>query len=256
MKEELSNTDKAQIFQEQEVQYEYPYHHIPHFLEDKSATRTRNLDWGFDYLACQYFTKLCIEKINPSSVLEVGCGDGAIIGSLSPDIPRRVGVDLSERAISFAQVFFPGVEFKAQDAGLISEQFDAVLAVEVLEHIPDEGVSSFLRILEDKTCSNGYIYISVPSVNLPLYKKHFRHYTPNLLQKQIEEAGLNVDILEMRFFRSPVLFENFYKRLTCNRFWIGEFHPLRRIIWKNIVSSIETYNSKTAQHVIAVLKKK
>ena len=251
-----SQVEKNKIFQEQEKQYQFPYHHISHFLDDGSVTRVRNLDWGFDYLACLYYAKMCVEQQQPSSVLEVGCGDGAVIGSLSQSISRRVGVDLSEKAITFARAFFPDIEFQAQDASFLSETFDVVLAVEVLEHIPDELVTSFLKILEKRTNKGGLIYISVPSINLPLSKKHYRHYSPLLLEQQIEESGLDVDIVELRFFRSPVPFENLYKRLTNNRLWVGEFHPVRRKIWRDIVRNLKKADDKTAQHVIAVLKKK
>ena len=246
------STDK---YQEQEAQYQFPYHHTPHFLPDGSGMRVRDLDWGFDYLACQQHAKQTIENHKPSSVLEIGCGDGAIIGAFSREIKRLVGVDLSKRAIAFASAFFPDIEFHARDANLLSETFDAVLAVEVLEHIPDEDISSFLKVMEDRTKPGGLIYISVPSINLPLYKKHYRHYDPELLKKQIKEADLNVEIIEARFFRSPVFLENFYKRLTCNRLFVGELHPLRRFIWKKIINGLDQADNSTAQHVVAVLKK-
>ena len=255
MNETISQLEQQKIFQEQEGQYQFPYHHTPHFLKDGSAIRVRELDWGFDYLACMYYARECVEGQQPRSVLEVGCGDGAIIGSLSQNIPKRVGVDLSEKAIAFARAFFPDVEFQTQDVKFLSETFDAVLAVEVLEHIPDDQVTSFLKTLENRTNKGGLIYISVPSINLPLYKKHYRHYDPVLLEQQISAAGLDVDVVELRFFRSPVQFENLYKRLTSNRLWVGELHPIRRKIWSNIIKSLKEVNPKTAQHVIAVLKK-
>lgn len=252
---DFSKSEKEKIFLEQDRQYNFPYHHTAHFLDDGSAIRLRDLNWGFDYLACLKHACMIVENHNPDSVLEVGCGDGAIIGSLNRKIPKLVGVDLSEKAIAFAKAFFSEIEFKVQSADLLSDKFDAVMAVEVLEHIPDDQVTSFLKSLEQRTNSGGLIYISVPSINLPIYDKHYRHYDPSLLRKQIHEADLRVDIVDLRFFRSPVFLENFYKRITKNRFWVAEFHPLRRYIWNNIVDSLSAANPKTAQHVIAVLKK-
>jgi len=254
--EAISKNEQEKIFQEQDDQYQFPYHYIPHFLADNTATRVRDLDWGFDYLACLYYAKKSVEDRSPKSVLEVGCGDGAIIGAIDQDIPRRVGVDLSSKAIAFAKAFHSNVDFKPIDANKLTETFDAVIAVEVLEHIPDDQVTAFLQSLANRTNKGGIIYISVPSINLPLYSKHYRHYDPALLQSQIEQSGIDVDVEELCFFRSPVRFENIYKRLTNNRLWIGEFHPLRRIIWKNIINSLDKSDTKTAQHVIAVLKKK
>ena len=251
---EAINKEKT-IFQEQEDQYEYPYHYTPYFMADGSAIRTRHLNWGFDYLACLKHAKDTIESHKPTSLLEVGCGDGAIIGAFSKNIKRRVGVDLAEQAIKFAQAFHKDIEFLAQDAKLLDETFNAVMAIEVLEHIPDPQVSSFLKTLETRTKKGGVIYISVPSINLPLYSKHYRHYSPDLLQKQISDAGLSVEISELRYFRSPVRFEKFYQRLTDNRLFVGDIHPLRRAIWKKVESTLNDADHKTTQHVIAVLKK-
>lgn len=256
MQKQLSQKEKKQIFSEQNNQYEFPYHHIPHILADGSATRLRYLDWGFDYLACQLHVKQFVESQNINSVLEVGCGDGAIIGSISKNITQCRGIDLSERAIKQAKAFYPDIKFSTENTDEIKEKFDAVIAIEVLEHIPDDEVNSFLLSLGKKTNKGGYMYISVPSINLPLYKKHYRHYDVNLLKSQIDQSGLDVEFIELRYFRSPVLFEDTYKRLTNNRFWMGEIHPVRRYIWKKIINSLEIVNESNAQHVIAILKMK
>ena len=244
-----------EIFNQQERQYEYPYHHIPSFLPDGTGTRTRNLHWGFDYLTCVFQAKRKVEAWKPNSVLEVGCGDGAVIGNLDQNIERLVGMDLSEKAISFAKAFIPHVEFHAKDAADINEQFDVVMAVETLEHIPDEHVSSFLNTLYKRTKPTGKIYISVPSINLPLYDKHYRHYSPDSLVRQVEEAGLDVKVLEADFYRVPVPMEEFYKKLTNNRLFLGEFHPLRRRIWKKIMETADNADPQKAQHVYACLQK-
>lgn len=251
-----NQSEKKEKISIQEHQYQFPYHHIPYFSSDGSAVRVRNMGWGFDYLACMIYAKKTIENFSPSSVLDVGCGDGILLGLLDRDIKNLVGVDLSERAIHFARLFFPDIEFRVQDVSMMSETFDVVASVETLEHIPDSEVLKFLRSIGDRTRQGGLIYICVPSINLPLYKKHYRHYDPSLLKKQIQEANLDVEILQLRFFRSPVFFEDTYKRLTHNRYLVAEFHPLRRILWHCILRNLEKSNPKTAEHVIAVLRKK
>lgn len=247
--------EEIKIFDAQDEQYDFPYHHIPKIDKEDIANRVKILDWGFDYLACKYYAIKTIESYKPNSILEVGCGDGSIIGSLNPLIKRKVGVDLSERAISFAKAFHPEVDFICDDVKNVEERFDAILLIEVLEHIPNNKVDSFINEVFKKLNKGGVIYISVPSVNLPLYKKHYRHYSPDLLIAQIQDANLDLEIELCRYFRSPVRFENFYKRLTCNRLFVGEIHPLRKYIWKNIRGSLDSYNHKTAQHVIAIIRK-
>lgn len=256
-KVKLSKTEEQEnIFEFQNSQYEFPYHHIPSFLDDGSVIRTRFLGWGFDYCACIRGVISSVKELSPQTLLEVGCGDGVFLGAVQKYVDKAVGVDLSEKAITFAKSFQPNTEFHCADASSISGTFDFVLAMEVLEHIPDSDVSKFLRTLWDKTKPNGHIYISVPSVNLPVYKKHYRHYDRALLSEQIKVSGIDVEFVEIRYFRSPVFLENIYKRLTDNRFFIGEFHPLRRFLWKKICNSFDKDDPKTGLHVVAILKKK
>jgi SAM-dependent methyltransferase len=251
-----TNQDKSnRKFEIQSKQYSYPYHHIAYFLEDGTAMRVRTLHWGFDYLSCLKEAKETVERWEPSSVLDVGCGDGAIIAALSSDIKRRVGVDHCEKAIQFARAFSPEIEFHDMDAADLQETFDVVMAVEVLEHIPDHEVAGFFRILSERTKPGGYIYISVPSTNMPLDKKHFRHYNPVLLKEELRSAAIPFDIIDLRYFGSPVLFEEFYKRLTNNRLWVGEIHLLRRHIWKRVWAKASIQNPKTGRHIIMCLRK-
>lgn len=243
------------VFNVQDSQYIFPYHHIPYLDENGSISRVRMMDWGFDYLACKFNVIKTVNEFKPKSLLEVGCGDGAIIGSLDSNIKKKVGVDLSERAIGFAKAFHPDVDFYCDDVDNIKEKFDMILLVEVLEHIPNDEVNNFIHKVVERLNENGVLYISVPSVNLPLYKKHYRHYSKESLSDFIIKADLNVIIDECKFFRTPVSFENFYKRLTCNRFFIGDFIFLRNHLWHKIINSLDVDCPKTGQHVVAILKK-
>ena len=83
----------------QENLYDFPYHYIPQVNEKGAVSRYRFLDWGFEYLCYILHIKDIIESLSPYSVLDVGCGEGRFLGLLSNQIVRKVGVDLSERAI-------------------------------------------------------------------------------------------------------------------------------------------------------------
>ncbi|MBN1414684.1 MAG: glycosyltransferase [Bacteroidales bacterium] len=58
------------------------------------------------------FFEMCIPK--NSTILELGCGTGDLIGNLSPS--RGVGVDISEEMVAIAQQKYPAVEFIRSDA--------------------------------------------------------------------------------------------------------------------------------------------
>lgn len=96
-----------------------------------------------------------------SSVLEVGCGTGSLLASLSPR--RGTGLDLSPAMVEAARKKHPDLEFRTEDIALPSgrEAFDFVVLCDVIEHLPDPG--SALEGL--KAYSDGRTRLVVTSVN-------------------------------------------------------------------------------------------
>lgn len=239
----------------QEDLYSFPYHHIPHFDNEGVGVRYRTLHWGFEYLCYSRHIREIVQSLRPSSVLEVGCGDGCVIGMLDWGIDRRVGVDLSEQAIRFAKAFHPEVEFLSIDAQELKETFDVVLAIEVLEHIPNDQVNTLLKTLEKRTDKNGYVIISVPTNVVSVRKKHYRHYDLNLLQKQLEEAGAHLDIVSVEYVYKKSRLVKQYLKLTHNHHWLIELKALNRLMWTYVWKRLRKTDEKHGQHLIVVLRK-
>ncbi|MGH8178072.1 MAG: class I SAM-dependent methyltransferase [Steroidobacter sp.] len=237
----------------QESQYEFPYHYLPHFDDSGRPLRMRHLRWGFEYLCYQLHIKALVEAMNPRSVIEVGCGDGYLIGSLTPKF-RRVGVDLSERAIRFAKAFHPHAEYAAVDARSVKEQFDVVLAVEVLEHIPNEDIDEFVRTLKSLVAPGGVLLISVPSDVVPVHPKHHRHYSQHLLKAQV--SGMDGEFVVERtdhVYAPPAWLEPFAK-LTCNRYLALELPAVNALIWRRIWRS-RLATPESGRHVVGVFRR-
>ncbi len=173
----------------QESEYEFPYHHIAHFDGAGSASRARILQWAVEYLVYTKRVADVVAEHAPASLLDVGCGDGRFLGLVPASIPRRVGMDASERAISFARAFHPEIEFHARDADDTDETFEVVTAMEVLEHVPDDVVPHFLNTLADRTEPGGTLLLVVPITNAPVPPKHYRHDDEALLRSQLQESG-------------------------------------------------------------------
>ena len=235
-------------------QYKFPYHYIPGFDEWGYGVRYKVLSWGLEYLCYQEHIKTLVEKLSPNSVIEVGCGDGRFIGRLKSEI-RRLGVDLEPRSINFAKSFNDNVEFICSSAKEIDEIFDVCVAIEVLEHISDENVGAFIQALFSKVCNRGNVIICVPTTVIPLNKKHYRHYTEDLLIKQIKDSGVKCNIISHeRIYREPAWLK-LYLRTTINKYWIFEPSFLRKIVWNYIWKSLRYADQTNGHHIVIVARK-
>lgn len=242
-------------FKIQENQYKFPYHYIPYLDKNQNLVNHRSLSWGFKYFSYLLRIKNLVEELKPDSILDVGCGEGRFLGLLDDTISRKMGVDLAEKPIKFAQAFHPHIEFRQINASQIKEKFDVVTAIEVLEHIPDVNVSEFLKILEKKVDKNGRIILSVPTVVVPVSQKHYRHYDIHLFRKQLKESGAELKIENVEYVYKSSTFLKLYSKLTQNKFWIIEFKPFRNFMWKLVKSRYSKASEKNGEEMILVLKK-
>jgi SAM-dependent methyltransferase len=242
-------------FEIQHSQYQFPYHYIPYFDSNGVPSNSRKLNWGLEYLCYQRHLHERVIDLKPSSVLEVGCGDGYFLGGLPNTINRRIGVDLSDKAIAFAKAFHPHCDFRVEDVNNLNEKFDIVAVIEVLEHIPDDAVSEFLRALADKINDSGIVIISVPTTVLPLNKKHYRHYTKKILLDQVEgsECGLIIDRVEY-VYTNPWWFKVF-RRFFDNKIFSFELKPFMGYAWKSIWNNYRIVKESNGFHLVAYLKK-
>lgn len=242
-------------FKRQEALYDFPYHYIPHFDDRGVPSRQRFLRWGLEYLCYMKHIADIIADKAPSSLLDVGCGDGRLFSLLEYDVPRRVGADLAERSIRFARAFNPGVEFIVGDVGDLSEEFEMVTAVEVLEHIPDGDVPKFVRRLAARLKPGGELIVSVPSSISSVEAKHYRHYSAEALVDTVTDAADDVDVVDVEHIYEEPKWLEVWKRLTCNRLWELEISVVRRFMWNVIWNSLRQSNSGKGRHLIGRFSK-
>lgn len=81
-----------------------------------------------------------LRSFNAKSVLDLGCGNGALSGYIGASGFNVVGCDFSKSGIDFAKKKFPDIHFFQQDLSteLPREhvgRYDAVISVEVIEHL-------------------------------------------------------------------------------------------------------------------------
>lgn len=242
------NTNEFKI---QDDQYNFPYHYIPFFDLDGTGNRLRIINNGFEYLCYVKHVVDFLNKQTDGDTLEVGCGDGRVINFLNND--KAIGVDLSSKAIEFAKVFNPENLFICGDANDINEKFSFVLAIEVLEHIPDEIIPIFWKTLHNRCSINGRIIISVPTKNKRLIPKHFRHYDINRIQEEIKLAGLNskLKVETVQYIYRENWLIRIWKRFTNNRFWTFEIHSFKKFMWNYIWNKHRIVDSNEGFHLFA-----
>lgn len=146
--------------------------------------------------------------IKAEMALDAGCGEGFSASRLLkafPDI-RIAGVDISPTALKYSQKHMPQMSVALANITCLPfspEQFDLVMSLEVLEHIPqpEQAVQMY------KLLSRRYLLLSVP--NEPIFRmlrmiegndllrggdhpEHVNHWNLVSFPRFLEEQGLKV----------------------------------------------------------------
>ncbi|MEW5768071.1 MAG: methyltransferase domain-containing protein [bacterium] len=164
---------------------------------------------------------------SPPRILDVGCGTGANLRILN-QLGRAVGIDYSPAALQFCQS--RGLSrlsrMIAESQGIKSDQFDIILALDLLEHLANDrmALSEFHRVC----VPGGRVLITVPA-HPSLWSEHDealehkRRYTKSDLRKKIEEAGFKILLLSYynAFLYLPIVLIRFLQ----SRFKSRHDHP-------------------------------
>lgn len=139
-----------------------------------------------------------IRKLEVRTVLDVGCGSGDNLAALKQTMPHLelYGADVSPGALALAAQRAPGADLRELDvqSRTTDEQFDLVMAIQVIEHLPDDTAALRNMALMAKqwvlvTTMRGRMRASEKSIG------HFRNYSDRDLREKAAVAGL--EIVEM-----------------------------------------------------------
>jgi len=145
-------------------------------------------------------------------ILDIGCGVGSVSFLLAYLNNKVTGIDISSKAIESCKanslllglsqnINFLKIDFPKES---VNGRFDLIICSEVLEHIEDEGTA--IRKIHSMLKNKGLVFISVPSLNAPLYRwklsqkfdeevGHLRRYTSEDITRKLKTSGF--DILEI-----------------------------------------------------------
>jgi ubiquinone/menaquinone biosynthesis C-methylase UbiE len=171
----MNSPEKGDPVVEQEAMYRLPYHWFP---EERLQKFEREEKQRLIYSLINSFKSRLI-----SSYLDVGCGDGRwttdihhYLNDCLKENTKTVGIDISERAIRFAKLITPYIDFtvgRAENIPYPSERFDLVTAIEVIEHIEDSAEEQAIHEMRRVLRKDGLLILTAPTWNLKLTSHHF-----------------------------------------------------------------------------------
>jgi len=160
----------------------------------------------------------------PASIMEVGCSAGHLLADMRRSLPNAtltggdytLGtlVKLGERMPDI-----PLIRFNLADSPLPSDSYDAMVLLNVLEHIEDDVAAS--RHIARMLKPGGFAVIEVPAGpelfdDYDRQLQHFRRYTLPGICGVIERSGL---VVERRNYLGALIYPAFYfaKKLSQSR---------------------------------------
>ena len=133
---------------------------------------------------------------HPGSVLEIGCGWGALSSYFAREGSQVTAISLSDEQLEWARARHPGVEFRKQDYRDVAGQFDGIVSVEMVEAVGREYWPDFFGCLARNLKPGGRAAIQFISMKDSLFEGYARN--ADFIQSYIFPGGLLIRTSEFR----------------------------------------------------------
>ncbi len=247
------NKDKIQ-----EDQYSFPYHYLIEIKND--YLNFKNFSYGFEYFTYLDLIKNRIFKLRPGSIIDIGCGDGKLIHELCRNqqfynnIKRIIGIDKDKKAISFAEAFneYEKSRFFVENIlNFKSKSFDIGILMEVIEHFSDQDLNELIHKISELISIKGLLFVSVPSKNLKIQPKHYRHYNKHEL---IELFKKYFKIQNFFFLYNETFISNLLKKFYLILDLLG-FSFLKKKLFSLIKRNYFYTDESKCLHIVAIFRR-
>ena len=162
-----------------------------------------------------------LSRTGPDEVwLDCACGSGYGTNLLSNFTQQVIGYDINKDAIQYAQATYETSDCTfVDDLSAIGHlQFDTILSVETIEHMPFSKGIEFLRILNALLKKEGDLVITTPIVQEtnknPRNKFHYLEYSNKDFINLLNKAGFKVHnsyFIKTTFTDGEIKDQGYYK---------------------------------------------
>ena len=131
-----------------------------------------------------------------STVLEIGCGWGALAAQLKASGAQVTAISLSDEQLAFARAKYPGIDFRKQDYRDVDGWFEAIASVEMVEAVGREYWADFFDCIARNLAPGGRAaiqYIAIDEALFPAYAA-----SADFIQAYIFPGGMLVSQAEFR----------------------------------------------------------
>lgn len=216
----MEEKTKNSKFKAQNALYNFPYHYLPQNIDLKVTKPFRIHYWLYDYLFIVNYLVNKVSKFEYKKLLDFGCGDGRFVNDIKKTKKNIYGYEISEQASLFFKAFNPEIKLiqNLKELSNYKGFFDIINFSEVIEHIPDEQIKENIDVIYESLNDNGFLIVTAPHENLPVHKKHYRHYNSTNLLKNFDDSKF--ELIEKNFFFKINFLRTFIRKMFFNRFFI------------------------------------
>ena len=132
----------------------------------------------------------------PETLLEIGCGWGALAGYFADHGSRVTAISLSDEQLAWARSHHPQVSFLKQDYRDTSGQFDGIVSVEMVEALGREYWPKFMDCVARNLKPGGRAAIQFIAMQDDLFEGYARN--ADFIQAYVFPGGLLIKTSEFR----------------------------------------------------------